>query len=100
MTIDLENWQAIAAGVSIVIVAVYNRWESRKTRKTAEKAVELSRPTGNGFAKKVTETLARIETKVDRTEEKIDHHIASHADAEVASRAARGRRLLRDVNEL
>jgi hypothetical protein len=99
VTIDLENWQAIGAGVGVVIVATYNRWEARKTRKTAEKAVELSAPTGNGFAKSVKDSLARIESKVDRTEEKIDHHIAAHADAEVASRP-RLRRVLPDVNEL
>jgi FtsZ-interacting cell division protein ZipA len=103
MTIDLENWQAIGGAVAIVVVAVANRWdyrrESRKTRKVAEKAVELSTPTGNGFAKTVKDSLARIEQKVDRTEEKIDHHIAAHADAEVASRPHL-RRVLPDVNEL
>ena len=100
MTIDLENWQAIGGAAGILLVAAYSRWEQYKTRKAAQRAVVLSAPTGNGFAKKVTETLARIEAKVDRTEGKIDHHIAAHADAEVAIRAARGRRLLRDVNEL
>jgi hypothetical protein len=83
----------LAAYAALGAVGVYGAWKAKKAEKYAK-------PTGNGFAKKVTDTLARIETKVDRTEEKIDHHIESHADAEVANRAARGRRLLRDVNEL
>lgn len=88
MTIDLENWQAIGGAVGILIVAAYSRWEQRKTRKSAERAVELSAPTGNGFAKKVTESLERIEAAQVRTETKIDNHIASHADADVHRRAA------------
>lgn len=98
MTIDLQSWQAIGGAAGIVLVAVYNRWEARKTRKTAEKAVELSAPTGNGFAKKVTESLTRIEEAQKRTEDKIDHHIAAHADAEVASRPPR--RHIRDISAL
>lgn len=97
MNVDIENWQAIGGAVAIVATAVYNRWESRKTRKTAEKAVELSAPTGNGFAKRVTASLIRIEAAQARTEQKLDHHLQAHADAEIASRP---RRILRDVNEL
>jgi FtsZ-interacting cell division protein ZipA len=88
VTIDLESWQAIAGAVAIVTTTVYNRWESRKTRKVAERAVELSEPTGNGFARLVKESLVRIEAQGRRTEKKIDGHIASHADADVHRRVA------------
>lgn len=90
-----EDAGAIGQGVAYAAlgaIGVYGAWKAKKAEKYAK-------PTGNGFAKKVTESLARIETKVDRTEEKIDHHIAAHADAEVASRP-RLRRVLPDVEEL
>jgi len=97
VTIDIESWQAIAAGVAILVTAVYNRWESRKTRKTAERAVELSAPTGNGFAASITESLKDIKAQNNRNEKLLIDHIAAHADAEVH---ARPRRVLRNVNEL
>lgn len=100
MTIDLENWQAIGGAVGILAVAIYNRWEGRKTRKAAQKAVELSAPTGNGFAKRVTASLIRIEAAQARTEGKIDDHIAAHANADVAGHTAHPRRVLRNVREL
>lgn len=100
MNIDIESWQAIGGAVAIVGTAAYNRWESRKTRKVAEKAVELSEPTGNGFARLVKESLVRIEATSRRTEKKVDDHIAAHANAEVAGHAAHPRRVLRNVREL
>lgn len=100
MSFDLETWQVIGGGIAAIAIGLENRLSQRKTRKVAQKAVELAEPTGNGFAKKVTESLARIETKLERTEEKIDHHIVAHADAEVAHRTVRSRRILKNVNEL
>lgn len=100
MTVDIESWQAIGGAVAIVGTAVYNRWESRKTRKTAEKAVELSAPTGNGFARLVKESLIRIEAQGRRTEKKIDDHVAAHANADVANHVVHPRRVLKNVNEL
>jgi len=97
VTIDLENWQAIGGAVAIVATAVYNRWEARKTRKAANKAVELSAPTGNGFAASVKESLAEIKKQNNRTEKLLINHIAAHADADIHNHP---RRVLRDVNEL
>lgn len=87
-----EDWRALGEVVGLVGLGLYTAWKARKAEKYAK-------PTGNGFAKSVKDSLARIEQKVDRTEDKIDHHIAVHADAEVASRP-KPRRVLRDVNEL
>lgn len=97
MSIDLDSWQAIAAGIALVAVTIHGKWEAYRTRKKAEKAVELSAPTGNGFAKKVTETLERIESRGERTETLLLEHLASHADAHVHST---GGRLKRDLTEL
>lgn len=97
MSFDIEAWQAIAAGAALVVVKVHDMWAARKTRKTAEKAVELSAPTGNGFAGRVTASLIRIEAAQARTEQKLDHHLQAHADADVHNRP---RRILKDVNEL
>lgn len=97
MMINLESWQAIGGGIGVVAVAIYNRWEARKTRKAANRAVELSGPTGNGFAASVKESLAEIKKQNSRTEKLLIDHIAAHADADVHNRP---RRVLRDVNEL
>lgn len=102
--VNLESWQAIAGASSLFVVAVWNRWDAWRIkraaqggRRAADRAVELSTPTGNGFAKKVTEALARIEANQRATDEKLDKHIMAHANADVANRP---RRVLRDVNEL
>lgn len=90
MNVDLESWQAIAGAAALVVVTVHGKWEARKTRKQADKAVELSRPTGNGFAKQVTDALARIESKVD-------NHIATHAEADVLNKPRRPKRELTEL---
>jgi hypothetical protein len=104
---NLDDATAIGQGVAYAAVAAasaYGAWKARKAEKAAgsskeaaQKAAKLSEPTGNGFAKKVTESLERIEKKGDRTEQLLIEHIASHADADVHNRR---RRILRDVNEL
>lgn len=38
---------------------------------TAHKAKKYAKPTGNGFAQKVTDSLERIETKVDKQGKKV-----------------------------
>lgn len=66
----------------------------------ASRAVELSKPTGNGFAGNTTRTLEEIrglivefkeEHKADigRVEGKIDRHVEDHA-AEISGRTHRG----------
>lgn len=98
MTIDIESWQAIGGAVGILVTTGYGAWQNRQTKKAARRAVKLSEPTGNGFARLVQESLVRIEATQRRTEKKIDDHITAHANADVASH--RPRRVLRDVNEL
>jgi hypothetical protein len=102
MNIDIESWQAIGGAVAIVATAVWSRIDAYKTKKAAKRAVELSTPTGNGFAKFVKESLIRIELTQNRTEKKIDDHLTAHANADVANHgpSAHARRILRNVNEL
>lgn len=107
MTLDIQSWQAIAGAVGILITTGYGAWQNRQAKKAAQKAAELSAPTGNGFAAKVMEKLERLETgqirndKANaRVEKKLDDHIAAHANAEIAGHASHPRRVLRNVNEL
>ena len=90
-----DDWRSIGEIAVLAALGGYGAWKARKAEKYAK-------PTGNGFAVSVKESLRRIEEKVDRTERKVDHHIAAHADAELASRkpARPTRRILRDANEL
>lgn len=97
MTVDVESWQAIAAAVALLVVTVHNKWESRKTRKSAQRAVELSEPTGNGFARTVKDSLVRIEAAQERTELKIDDHLKTHAEAHVLNHPRKGKRELTEL---
>ncbi len=47
----------------------YASWQAKRAKK-------LSEPTGNGFARDVTDALRRIESKVDS-------HISAHADNDI-----------------
>lgn len=89
MTIDLESWQAIAGAVGLIIIGIHGKWEVYRTRKRAEKAVELSRPTGNGFATEVRQALARIEMRQERDGDLLYDHIKSHANADILKGAQR-----------
>jgi hypothetical protein len=51
------------------------------TRRKVGEAVELSRPTGNGFAHEVQESLRRIEERQARMEGVLDAHIQQHVEA-------------------
>jgi len=97
MNVDLESWQAIAAAAGILLVGVHSKWEQRKTRKAAAKAVELSAPTGNGFAKKVTDALVRIEATQQRDSEMLMEHLRAHANSDVLNTP---RRVKRELTEL
>lgn len=107
MNFDLESWQVIGGGIAAIAIGVENRLSQRKTRRVAQKAVELAEPTGNGFAKKVVEKLERLEAgqirndkSNARVEKKIDDHVTAHANADVAGHAVHPRRVLRNVREL
>lgn len=97
MNVDLESWQAIAGGVALLVVGVHGKWEQYRTRKKAEKAVELSQPTGNGFAKRVTDALTRIEETQKKDSEMLYEHLRAHANSDVMNSP---RRVARDLTEL
>jgi hypothetical protein len=86
-----DDWRALGEVAGLTGLGLYTAWKARKAEKYAK-------PTGNGFAASVKESLRRIEHKVERTEEKVDRHIEAHAEAHVAK--LKPRRVLRDVNEL
>lgn len=83
MIIDLESWQAIGGALALAALAAHGKWEAYRTRKKAEKAVELSAPTGNGFAKTVKEALARIEAKQNSDSDMLLEHLRMHANSDV-----------------
>lgn len=100
MSFSADDASAIGQGAAYVAlgaIGAYGAWKARKAEKQTI-------ATGNGFARFVKESLVRLESGQKRNDEanvrienKIDNHIASHADADVH---ARPRRILRDVNEL
>ena len=100
---SVEQWQILGGTLVAIAYGAHSKWEQRRARKDrttvadrVEEAVELSRPTGNGFAQKVTASLERIEANQKRTERKIDEHITVHANAHVMNH----RRGTRDLTEL
>lgn len=105
---NIDDATAVGQGLAWVAIAAasgYGAWKARvasksagDSRDAAEKAAELSAPTGNGFAKKVTDALDALKKQGDRNEQLLIDHIAAHADHDVANH--RPRRVLRDVNEL
>lgn len=67
--------------------------EQIRTRKRVEHAVELSEPTGDGFAGKVTGALDRIEDRqgdivrrLDVVEAQLDRHLSDHVAASLRVR--------------
>lgn len=71
MNITPENLTAVTGAVAPVLAGI-GAWLSRK-------AVKNTKATSNGFASSVTTALTRIE-------QKIDDHIAAHADANIRSK--------------
>lgn len=52
---------------------------SRRTDKKVSRAIELSEPTGNGFAEHVLDELKVIKTDVRETKTLLVQHLADHA---------------------
>lgn len=46
----------------------------------ARKARQYAKPTGNGFA-------SRVESKLDRIEDKIDNHLRDHTQGDILNRS-------------
>lgn len=99
--IDLspEAWQAIggsagAALAAVAAVAVAHISTSRKVEeaKTAVEEVRvLAEPTGNGFASKTLDALARIESRqllADQRAERIAAELAAYREAHAREHAA------------
>jgi imidazoleglycerol phosphate dehydratase HisB len=97
-----EFWQfaipAIASGgASVVAVYLSNRNTARGTaevNRKVDQAIELSEPTGNGFAKHVLDALEEIRVHAHhqgvssaRIETKIDQHIQDHAASDLMRRS-------------
>lgn len=74
-----ETWQTLGTIVALLVVGAYNAWRTIRAERAARKAVDLSRPTGNGFAQEVRDSLARIEGKADATNQLVINHLAAHA---------------------
>jgi hypothetical protein len=99
MNLDLEQWQFYGAAAAALAFGAHTKWTTYKTKKAAQR-VETTlgqSPMSNGFAKKVTEALSRIEDNQARTERKIDNHLAAHADAHVHSGPGRIKRELTEL---
>ena len=80
---NAEDLQQVAFGVGTLIAIAYTGFQARLGRKKAEnavghaeKAVEQTKATGNGFAGRIEASLARIEGKIDR-------HIEDHASSDL-----------------
>ena len=50
----------------------------------AEKAVQQTKSTGNGFAGRIEESLKRIEAKADATHSLMVEHLSDHAHSDLA----------------
>lgn len=68
--------QSIGEAVGFLSLGGYTAWK-------AKRAEANTKSTSNGFAGTVTGALERIESHVERTEQKIDEHIAAHADNDI-----------------
>lgn len=58
-----EQWRAVGEAVGPMVIAGLAWWEAHKGKKESRKAKEFAEPTGNGFARQVTDALDRIEDK-------------------------------------
>lgn len=63
MSATASEWRAVGEAVAPMVVAGLAWWEANKGKRESRKAKEFAEPTGNGWAKKVTDALTRIETK-------------------------------------
>lgn len=86
-----DQWQTVGSIAGYVILGALVTWKTHKTEKKVESArdhskaaEEYAKPTGNGFASKVTSALERIEERQRRSDQVLFDHITAHANADVA----------------
>lgn len=91
----LLRFIVIMAGIVLTGAGLYVKL--RKVGGTAQEAVELSAPTGNGYAAFTKAELAEIkalimasaqsaEERDNRIESKVDGHLSAHASADIMRR--------------
>lgn len=73
--------EVIAAFASVFAAfrASSAKTEAKAANARASEAADLSRPTGNGFAQGVRESLVRLEGAVARLQDRHDEHLRDHA---------------------
>lgn len=84
----------VLGGTKLLVDARQAKASAKSAAESSAEAVELSRPTGNGFASKVLVALQELKDGQEhlregqeRTERKVDAHIEDHAAAHVRGRA-------------
>ena len=76
--IDLspEAWTFLATTVTAVTALLA---DNARTRRRVDRTIELSEPTGNGFAAEVKGALKRIERDVREVRVDLSRHLHDHA---------------------
>lgn len=77
---DSSTVQQVGGIALLLGIGAYNSWQSRQ-------AAKQTKATGNGFAKHVRESLARIERKSDATHDLMVEHLADHAGSDLSRRS-------------
>lgn len=100
---DTQIVVAAIGAMSLVLVAVIERGRraARDAQQVAEEARDYAKPTGNGFAARVTASLERIETELaDHRDQqnlaRAEHQELRAADRHQTEQLARVEALLRD----
>lgn len=75
-----DTTQQVGELVTLLILGGYTAWK-------AHKADKQTKATGNGFAKHVRDSLARIEKKADSTHDLMVEHLSDHAGADLSRRS-------------
>ena len=90
-TVEVAAVAAIS-GIVVAALGTLGTWISnRKTREKVEEVRVLAEPTGNGYAQKTLEALARIEDRqllADHRAERIAAELAAYREAHAREHAA------------
>lgn len=78
-----DDWILFGKIVGAAVAGGWITWKLHSTEKKAGKAEIYAKPTGNGFANEVKQSLARIEASQQRSDQILFNHIMAHADADV-----------------
>lgn len=90
---DSETLERLGGVLVTLIFIGYGAVQARLGRQRAEvavghaeKAVQQTKSTGNGFAQHTTEALARIERQAAETHRLMIEHLADHAGSDLTRR--------------